>query len=215
MINIVLVRHGNTFGPEDKVVWAGARTDLPLVEAGRVQANRLGQQFADAGYVPDRILTGPLLRTRQHADILADHVGLQDDVEIHQALCEIDYGRWEGLSTEEINALGGEAELTAWNTGAQWPPSPNWSPAEQDIEKNIHDLVHSLFKSLDGHGRALIVTSNGIMRFFARLCENPPPLAARKVRTGHHCQLVYNNGRLRLISWNQIPNTPLSSFKPN
>ena len=211
MIYLVLVRHGNTFGPEDKVVWAGARTDLPLVEAGYTQANTLGRYFGETYYVPDVILTGPLLRTRQHTDILAKHIGIADEVEIHQALCEIDYGTWEGLSTEEIHAIGGEAELDTWNTKGKWPKSPGWTPPAERIQNDIADLLAHLMESLDGHGHIMAVTSNGILRFLARQCVNPPPLDQQKVRTGHYCQLSYD-GQLRQISWNRSPDTPLAPF---
>ena len=34
MIELLLVRHGNTFAPGDRVVWVGKGQDLPLVESG-------------------------------------------------------------------------------------------------------------------------------------------------------------------------------------
>ena len=37
-VELLLVRHGNTFGPGDAVTWVGAREDLPLVESGEAQA---------------------------------------------------------------------------------------------------------------------------------------------------------------------------------
>ena len=40
---LLLARHGNTFEPSDKVVWVGARTDLPLTSMGREQAAALGE----------------------------------------------------------------------------------------------------------------------------------------------------------------------------
>ena len=39
---LLLARHGNTFDKGDKVVWVGARTDLPLTAKGREQARALG-----------------------------------------------------------------------------------------------------------------------------------------------------------------------------
>ena len=41
-IELLLVRHGNTFSPGDRVSWVGRGEDLPLVESGRAQASALG-----------------------------------------------------------------------------------------------------------------------------------------------------------------------------
>ena len=38
---LLLARHGNTFEKGDKVVWVGARTDIPLTAKGRDQAAAL------------------------------------------------------------------------------------------------------------------------------------------------------------------------------
>ena len=41
-MKLILARHGNTFGPQDKVTWVGSTNDLPLVEEGLAQAQRFG-----------------------------------------------------------------------------------------------------------------------------------------------------------------------------
>ena len=48
-MDILFARHGNTFGPGDKVVWVGRETDLPLVEKGLAQAEAAGQALVRAG----------------------------------------------------------------------------------------------------------------------------------------------------------------------
>ena len=209
-IKLLLVRHGNTFAPGDKVVWAGARTDLPLVAKGRAQAEHLGKALAKTDFKPDRVLSGPLIRTRQHSEIITRHIGYSGKTEINDALCEIDYGAWEGLSTEEIHALGGKAELDAWDEDAKWPQTPLWSPPKHKIETAICALLAGLITRLDGHGKVMAITSNGILRFLAQHCENPPASSELKVRTGHYCQMLYENGAWHSVSWNQSPQTPLS-----
>jgi probable phosphoglycerate mutase len=37
-MQLILSRHGNTFSPQDAVVWVGAKQDLPLVDSGVLQA---------------------------------------------------------------------------------------------------------------------------------------------------------------------------------
>ncbi len=68
---LLLARHGNTFEPSDKVVWVGARTDLPLTAKGREQAAALGEGLQPMKSAIKRIVSGPLQRTREHAGIAA------------------------------------------------------------------------------------------------------------------------------------------------
>lgn len=205
MTVLMLVRHGNTFGPNDKVVWAGARTDLPLTQTGRQQAEHLGKFWEPTLFRPDRIMAGPLLRTRQHAAIIAGLINHPpQDIEISDALREIDYGTWEALSTEEIYALGGQAELAAWDAHADWPQSPDWSPARAVIDEKIGNLLNRLANDTSTN-RAILVTSNGILRFFAGFLTNPPLPGELKVRTGHYCQLVYKSGRWSQFGWDIPP----------
>lgn len=209
---LILVRHGNTFGPKDKVVWAGARTDLPLVETGHQQAEQLGQTLARINYKADAIITGPLIRTRQHADIIAKHIKFSGKITVSDALREIDYGTWEALSTAEIHALDGEAELTAWDKNAIWPESPGWTPPKQTIETATRALLAKLANLPAGKNKALLATSNGILRFFALACSNRPAPDQLKVRTGHYCQLIYKHNHWQQLSWNQPPDTPLTAW---
>ena len=201
-IELLLVRHGNTFAPGDKVVWAGARTDLPLVAKGRAQAEHLGKALAKTDFKPDRVLSGPLIRTRQHSEIITRHIGYSGKTEINDALCEIDYGAWEGLSTEEIHALGGKAELDAWDKNAKWPSSPGWSPASTIVLERVGKLLNTLANDTDTQ-TAMLLTSNGILRFFAQHLANPPDHL--KVRTGHYCFIEYDQGSWTQSGWNEPP----------
>lgn len=203
---LILVRHGNTFGPGDKVVWCGARTDLALTDAGLAQARTLAATLKTARIRPARILTGPLLRTRQHSDIIAGTLDPSLIPIILELLREIDYGQWEGLSTEEITAMGGGAELAAWDAEAKWPEQPGWSPGEDQIRANAQDLLAHV-QTFETPDPTLVVTSNGILRFFARCADNPPSTQDLKVRTGHHCHMRFEKGGWRVLNWNLSPET--------
>jgi probable phosphoglycerate mutase len=102
-----LVRHGATsLTAEDR--FAGS-TDVPLSDEGRRQAaslaERLGNQSIDAIYA------SPLERALETARILAAPHGLRPIGD--PALLEIDYGRWEGLTREEVQAAF-SAEYAIW-----------------------------------------------------------------------------------------------------
>ena len=202
MTRLILIRHGNTFEPEDKIVWAGARTDLPLAKKGLQQAEEMADLLMRENARIDKVLAGPLIRTRQHADIIASAIGYGRAVEIDDALREIDYGAWEALSTEEIEALGGSGELAAWDTDATWPKAPGWSPEPSQIQAQVLDLLARL-QNDDDTSTAAIITSNGILRFFANALANPP--AQMKVRTGHYCLIEHRAGQWSQSGWNLSP----------
>jgi broad specificity phosphatase PhoE len=206
---LLLARHGNTFEHGDKVVWVGARTDLPLTAKGREQAAALGEGLQPVKSAIKRIVSGPLSRTREHSAIAARVLGFDQQVEVDERLREIDYGLWEAKSTEEIHALGGAEELKAWDKSGIWPTSPGWSPPEETIAENAAQLAHELVTSLHSDDAALLVTSNGILKFFLKLVPGAfEDMAARgllKVSTGNCCALACEAGAWRVVFWNRRP----------
>ena len=199
---LILARHGNTFAPTEKPVWVGAGSDLPLVEKGLAQAQTLADALKKADIIPTALLTGPLQRTRRTAEIVAQILNLStEDIRVDTRLTEIDYGAWEGKSTAEIKALGGGAELAAWDRNAIFPTSPGWLPPEPQVIAHTQEIVSEAIS-----GTSLIVTSNGILRFFARLAVNAGDFPDRKVATGRICVMERDQtGGWRIRQWNQSP----------
>lgn len=196
MVKVLLVRHGNTFGPDDKVVWVGARTDLPLVPSGVKQAEVLAERLHELEIRPDVLLAGPLTRTRSHAAIAMP----RPHADIRPTLREIDYGPWEAKSTEEIHAMGGEEKLTAWDKSFVWPEGVGWSPSKAEITTNVEEILDECRAPL-----TMIVTSNGILRFFAGFAENAADYTKLKVGTGNVCLMEEVGGKWRILYWNRPP----------
>jgi broad specificity phosphatase PhoE len=104
---VFLVRHGATsLTAEDR--FAGS-TDVPLSEEGRRQAGSLAERLRRQPV--DAIYTSPLGRALETARVLAAPHGLVPVVD--PALREIDYGRWEGLTRDEVQATFA-AEYAIW-----------------------------------------------------------------------------------------------------
>jgi probable phosphoglycerate mutase len=268
---LLLARHGNTFNKGDKIVWVGARTDLPLTAKGREQALALGQALAPFASRIKRVISGPLLRTREHAGILCEALqtpspqpspqgeresgrscaegirspqgergqaaapsqrgdgnssvlspqrgegqgegGLDPSSHaspfIDERLREIDYGLWEAKSSEEIQAMGGGAELDAWNKAGEWPRSPGWTPAHEAIAANVAELAAECAAGLGEGDAALLVTSNGILKFFLKLVpgafEDMAARGALKVATGHCCALRHGPRGWEVLFWDREP----------
>lgn len=92
---LVLVRHGETDG-ESSVRFHGS-SDIPLSAAGREQMRRVAAKLV---CVPDLVVASPLRRSWGGALI----AGQGASVRLEPGFREIHFGRWEGLSKEEIRA---------------------------------------------------------------------------------------------------------------
>lgn len=94
--DIFLVRHGQT--EWNRVVRFRGRTDLELDQVGRAQARALARRLAS--WPIRAIYTSPLCRARQTAEPLARRLGLP--IQPTEGLLDIDYGRWQGHTPEEV-----------------------------------------------------------------------------------------------------------------
>lgn len=183
---LILARHGNTFGPDDTPVWVGANEDLELVEKGLDQSRDIGRGLASAGIIPDQIVAGPLKRTRVGAELAAETSGYSGTIDIDERLREIDYGVWGGQPDSVIAERWGEAAITAWRDHSIVPAGAGWSPSVETLQANARAVYDLATRDRSDDVAVLIVTSNGILRYFHTLLAGPgaDPLQA-KVKTGH------------------------------
>jgi probable phosphoglycerate mutase len=97
-LRIVIVRHGAT-------EWSAAgrhtgRTDLDLTEQGYDQAERAGRRLVDVlGGAEPLLFTSPLMRSRHTAEVMVPGARIDES----DALVEVDYGLYEGLTSAEID----------------------------------------------------------------------------------------------------------------
>ena len=110
-MRLLLVRHGET-------VWNAERRlqgnrDVPLSTAGRAQAAALAPTVA--AHRPSCVVTSPLARTRETAELLG-HPGDRRDARWQEA----DLGDWTGQLSDALRAGGGDYD--AWRAGLLTPP---------------------------------------------------------------------------------------------
>jgi probable phosphoglycerate mutase len=95
-VEVVLVRHGET-------EWSRSgrhtgRTDVPLTDLGRHQAELLGRRLRGRSFA--LVLTSPLGRARETCRL----AGLGEGGLLRDELREWDYGEYEGITTPEIRS---------------------------------------------------------------------------------------------------------------
>jgi broad specificity phosphatase PhoE len=145
-VEIVLVRHGETEWSRD---WRHTgRTDIPLTEPGREQAQVLRAPLSEWTFT--RVYSSPLSRAIETCRL----AGLGDRAELTEALLEWDYGVYEGITTKEIRET--RPDWFLWRDGC-----PGGETAE-DVGARVDPLIAEL-KRADGdvalfaHGHILRV----------------------------------------------------------
>ncbi len=206
-MKIIFGRHGNTFGPTDRVVWVGRESDLPLVETGLQQARSFGAALLRTGLVADRVLTASLARTRGFAEAMGDVQQRWRSPVVDRRLDEVHYGSWAGKTTEEIEALPGGARLVeGWSKRDVFPAAVGWGSTESEIFGNIKGFINDVLLTAGAAETLLVISSNGILRFFPRLLGAAPlDRPSYAMKTGHMSLISGVPGSWRIRFWNVNP----------
>lgn len=193
---IFIVRHGNTFGPDEAPRRIGASTDLPLVESGRVQADRLGAHFAARGLAVSRLSSSPLLRARETAERIGVALGHAPDDRLPW-LNEIDHGPDEGQPEDAVIARIGTNAIERWDQQGIAPS--NWN-----VDADARIAAWRAFFQQKSQGDHLLVTSNGAARF--ALLALGIATDGLKLRTGAYGELATGpDSQITLSGWDIRP----------
>ncbi|HET7883774.1 MAG TPA: histidine phosphatase family protein [Acetobacteraceae bacterium] len=87
----------------------GGRADHTLSADGRAAADRVGVILQERR--PSAVLTSPVQRARETAEVIAQHV--ECEVQIEDAFSEIDYANWTGRSFADLHD---DASWRSWNS---------------------------------------------------------------------------------------------------
>lgn len=200
---VLLCRHGNTFAAGEKVVIIGSQDDLPLTPEGILQASELGEVLRERGFQVSRVCSGPLLRTKVFAECVVAALGRSVPISIDARLTELDYGAWSGLSDDEIKATYGEELLSKWQEASQRPAGIDFQPSAEQVRTDAESL---LAECASLGGVSVVVSSNGRLREFGRLCSaEANRTMSFKMRTGSASLLEYSDGRWGIRAWNLRP----------
>jgi broad specificity phosphatase PhoE len=133
---LAFVRHGQTEANRTGVLLG--RLDPPLNDAGREQAALVAARVELLA--PARIVSSPLVRARETAQIVAGALGLPVDVD--DRLIEVDYGEYDGLPLGEL-----PSELVwKWRNDADFAPPGGESLAS--VGKRMGEYTSEVLDSL-------------------------------------------------------------------
>lgn len=147
----VFLRHGESLGNAQSR-WQG-QSDYPLTEKGRAQANALAERWKSENVIFNLILSSPLGRARETAEIIASKLNLKvefDDIWLERAI-----GEMEGLTAEEVRQKPRPPYVT--------PYDPIGGDGEGDwaLYLRAGQALHNLLKR--PAGSYLIVSHGGLL----------------------------------------------------
>jgi len=111
---VVLVRHGETDWTRDGR--HTGKSDIPLAAEGRRQAHALRPELA--GWTFALVLTSPLQRAMETCRL----AGFGQVAQARPDLVEWDYGRYEGLTSQQIAAI--QPDWSLWRDGGPGGEQP-------------------------------------------------------------------------------------------
>lgn len=186
--HIWLVRHGET-------EWSRSgrhtgRTDVPLTDTGREQAQLLGQRLA--GHAFDLVLTSPLSRAAETAKL----AGITPEPVPDDDLREWDYGAFEGRTTADIRE-----ELPGW-TIWQGP----WQGGETADEIGARaDRVVARLRASDIGGDVAVFAHGHLLRVLAARWLGMPAAAGGRfeLATATLSTLGWERENATIELWNE------------
>lgn len=141
---LILLRHGQTASNAAGLLLG--RGDPPLTELGRRQAERLARAKGVASAL--RVISSPLTRTRQTAELLGP------PVTVDERWIEIDYGAYEGTPL-------GDVPSQVW---ANWRADPTWKPeggeSLTDVGRRVRTSCEQLLASGEVTAADVVVVSH-------------------------------------------------------
>jgi probable phosphoglycerate mutase len=130
---LVLVRHGVTDATKGKLFSGGlASSNPPLNAEGREQARATGEWLAPLSGTFDALISSPVRRTRETAEILAEFFDLE--VEEEPGIAEMEFGTWDGMSFTEVHEKWPD-ELGAWLGDLE--SAPHGGESFRVVEKRV------------------------------------------------------------------------------
>ena len=204
MTKLLIIRHGNTFGPDEEPRRVGCRTDIPLVTSGIEQAKALGGYIKDHDLIPDYICASELQRAQETACIMMCTAGRHVDIATNKNFNEIDHGPDENKTEFEIVERLGQEALDDWNEFGVVPEG--WKACPRTIQNAWIEFAEDCLQQREGK-ISCIVSSGGIIRFAPILLQDNylPESQPAKAKTGSLSVFSYVNGQWQCDHWNRRP----------
>jgi ribonuclease H / adenosylcobalamin/alpha-ribazole phosphatase len=138
---LVLVRHGVTVHTADKRFSGGLGGTNPGLSAdGKAQARATADWLAPLADEIDALVSSPVRRTVETAEILAER--LDQKLQIEDGLAEMEFGSWEGLTFAEVRERYPD-DVDAWLGSLEHTPGggESFSQVQARVRSSLDRLL--------------------------------------------------------------------------
>src|SRR5262245_54341271 len=181
-----LVRHGET--EWSKSGQHTGRTDIPLTEVGRHQAEVLGRHLAGRTFA--LVLTSPLSRARETCRL----AGHGDGAQVSDDLLEWNYGVYEGRTTADI-----QVTQPGWSI---WSTAVAGGETVEQVGERVRRVIE---RAAAAPGDVALFAHAHVLRILAACWLGLPPAGGRLLALGTAAiSVLGHEHETRVISvWNQ------------
>jgi len=193
MPELLLIRHAES-ETNRSGVWTG-RSDGPLSSPGEASLEHLARRYDGQRF--DLVLSSPLERARRTAAVLSSDIEISDD------FIEIDIGRWEGKTREEVLAVDGRLIRNARvDRDLAWGGT---GESLNEAEIRAFAAIEELAGRLGERGRGVVVTHGGLLNaVLHRYLAGPGRRVHAFAGNTSVTRLVWSYDRPRLASFNDL-----------
>ncbi|MGC1334408.1 MAG: histidine phosphatase family protein [Candidatus Cybelea sp.] len=164
-MKLTLIRHGPT--EWNALRRFQGRTDTPLSVRGRATARAIAETLHAERF--DRIYSSDLKRAAQTARILGESRGAE--VAVDQRLREFDFGRWEGLTWDEI--IAANPHLAGLGSSAANLYAPEGGESFAQVSARVASFLDDLTQQ--NLRAAAVVTHAGVLHAVFSVLGLAPP----------------------------------------
>lgn len=197
-MEVVILRHGTTeLNKAGKI--QGSRVDPSLSEDGRAYAEKAAQKFDASKF--DAVYVSPLKRAQETARIF---VGSDVPIKTDKRLEELDYGDWDGKSSQEFKQLYPDAfDKRGLLTDKMYKYNKN-AETRKHFEERLADFFDELYKKHPKE-KILVVCHGVVSRMIVAhyLTNGDISYFDQMVNCGL-AKLHIDSESQRLVFWNRV-----------
>lgn len=191
-MDIYLLRHGETDWNRKGLLQG--HTDIPLNERGRAQVDDTVRSLSTLGVRLDAIVSSPLKRARESAEIAAHRLHYpKDKIVVEELLIERGFGEGEGMSLAEMKERYPDSDCPGMESREDLVRR-----AGRAFQKIISDFCDAERILLAAHGAVLFALLEAVS-------EEPIPYTGRAacITQGSIYRIRKENGRISVAGYDE------------
>lgn len=191
-MDIYLLRHGETDWNRKGLLQG--HTDIPLNERGRAQVDDTVRSLSALGVRLDAIVSSPLKRARESAEIAAHRLNYpQDKIVVEELLMERGFGEGEGMSLAEMKERYPDSDCPGMES-------------REDLVRRAGQAFQKITSDFDDVERILLAAHGAVLfALLEAVSEEPIPYTGRAacIKQGSLYRISKVNGSISFAGYDE------------